>query len=288
MPVAIVGHPPSDPDTRTLGHDAPTVPFLSPANPGDAAFCERLVSLSPELFILAGYGPIVPAATLALPGRGTINLHAGKLPEYRGSSPLNWALINGEDSFTLSVIKADAGVDTGEVLVEQTFPIGPNDGIARLHEITNDAFPRMMLQAVRDIRDGRGRGRVQDRAASRYWPLRFSDDGAILFDRLTAREIHNRIRALTVPYPCAFTAFNGRKVNLLRSALAQSDIRGEPGRIYRISDSRLLVGAADRCLWLTEAVFADTEQPLAAIARRYDRLATVSEAAMRTLLDGGS
>ena len=188
----------------------------------------------------------------------------------------------------VSVIKADAGVDTGEVLVEQTFPIDPDDSIARLHEIANDAFPRMMLQAVRDIRDGHGRGRVQNRAASRYWPLRFPDDGAILFDRLTAREIHNRIRALTVPYPCAFTAFNGRKVNLLRSALAQSDIRGEPGRIYRISDGRLLVGAADCCLWLAEAVFADTEEPLAAVARRYDRLATVSEAAMRILLNGES
>ena len=71
----------------------------------------------------------------------SINLHAGKVPEYRGSSPLNWALINGETTFGLSILKLDGGIDSGEVLCERTFEISASDSIQALHTIAGGAFP---------------------------------------------------------------------------------------------------------------------------------------------------
>lgn len=253
-------------------------------DPNSPALLEQLRSISGDLFILAGYGKILSRDTLALPKLGTINLHAGKLPEYRGSSPLNWALINGEKRFGLSAILTDAGVDTGAVLVEQTFAIGPNDTIADLHKIANEQFPGMLIEAITLLARG-AKPAAQSADRDAYYPLRFPEDGFVLFDQLTAAQVHNRVRALTLPYPCAFTLYKGRKVKIIASRLELKRRYGEPGRIYSIKSGALLVAALDHCLWLTDARFEDGS-PLTLSAARYDLLATAREAAYAILSKG--
>jgi methionyl-tRNA formyltransferase len=259
---------------------------IAPEDPNGPETVETLQREAPEMFVLAGYGPILRAPVLDVPARLTINLHAGKLPQYRGSSPMNWALINGDTSFTLSIIHVDSGVDTGDVLAERTFPVSPDDTIVNLHEIANEAFPQMLLEVISQVRSDALTPRKQNPAEARYFPLRFPDDGFVLWDMLTAEQIHNRIRALRPPYPGAFTFFKGRKVTLVSSALRDFEYRGEPGRIYRKTPEGLLVCARDRCLWIREAVFADDGTPLADAIRRYEVLATVQEAAMRFYREG--
>ena len=100
---------------------------------------------------------------------------------------------------------------------------------------------------------------------------------------MTADQIHNRIRALTEPYPCAFTFHAGREARLVASELARSRHCGEPGRIYRKTDQGLLVCAADECLWIRHARFADDDSPLAGAVERYDRLATVAGLSLERL-----
>ncbi|MGE0445919.1 MAG: methionyl-tRNA formyltransferase [Vicinamibacterales bacterium] len=237
-------------------------------------------ALGPELIVLAGFGPIVGESFLAIAPHGCINLHAGRLPQYRGSSPLNWALINGEASFTVSVIRVDRGVDTGPVLAERTSPVGPDDTIADLHRVANDVFPQLLVQVVADIAAGSVRGRVQDECDAAYYPLRFPDDGLVVWDGLTALQVHNRIRALTTPYPGAFTYFGGRRVQLLRSRMTKRTYFGEPGRVYLRSERALLVCAADRCLWIVEASMADDGSDAATAVRRYDKFLTLRDQAV--------
>lgn len=251
------------------------LPVFEPAGASDPAMVAALAKLGPDLVILAGYGPIVKRRFIELAPKGCINLHSGRLPQYRGSSPMNWALLNGEQSFTLSIIHVDRGVDTGDVLVERTFPIGPEDTIVDLHRTANAEFPGMLLGVLDQIERGTVTRRKQDEAGAGYYPLRFPDDGVVFWDQLTALQAHNRIRALTSPYPCAFTFYNGRRVKLLRSRLREKPFYGEPGRIYRITPDGLLVAASDCCLWITAAVFEGTDEPLAGVARRYDTLATI-------------
>jgi methionyl-tRNA formyltransferase len=242
-------------------------PIFAPADVNDPALLQKLSTLGADLIVLAGYGQLVKRGFINLVRYGCINLHGGKLPEYRGSSPMNWALINGEQEFGLSVIQISAGIDTGDVLAEKSFPISIDATIADLHRLANAEFPGLLLDVVRAIGSGTTRPRRQDEERAAYYPLRFPEDGLILWDQLTAVEIHNRIRALTEPYPCAFTYFENRKVKLMRSRLDNQLHYGEPGRVYRKTSRGALVCASDRCLWLEDDALAKIP--------RYSRFATV-------------
>jgi len=255
------------------------IPVYAPPRVNGAEVVKTLAALRPELIVLAGYSQIVGPAILDLAPHGCINLHAGKLPQYRGSSPMNWALINGETEFTISILQAERRVDAGDVLSERTFPIGIDDTIADLQRRADEAFPGMLLETVDAIGRHCVPRRKQDEREARYYPLRFPEDGLILFDRFTVAEVHNRIRALTDPYPGAFTYLGRRKVKLLRSRLASENVAGEPGRIYRVSGRGWLVCARDRCLWIEKAVFAAGGEDALGEAPRYGRLATLAAAA---------
>ena len=278
----VLVHPPaaSDP-VEAAAHEA-GIAVEASANINNPALAERIGALAPEAVVLAGYGQIVQEPLLSLAPHGCLNLHAGKLPEYRGSSPLNWVLINGETEFTLSVTQLDAGVDTGDLLAEESFPIGPDDTIAELHRVATEAFPRLLLGVLERLAAGTARRRAQDSAAAAYYPLRFPEDGLLLWDQLTAEQAHNRIRALTDPYPGAFTFHGRRRLRVLASRRAELPFHGEPGRVYRVTPSGLLVCAADRSLWL-ERVEEETGADALATVARYDRLVTTSWLALDAL-----
>lgn len=260
------------------------LPLFQPENANDPRILAALKELKPELTVLAGYGQIVGQEFIDLAPLGCINLHGGKLPQYRGSSPMNWALISGEKEFTLSIIRVDRGVDTGDILSERTFPIGIDDTIAQLQETANSAFPDMLLEVVAQVRSGSLEPRQQDESQAAYYPLRFPDDGLILWDIYTAQQIHNRIRALTDPYPGAFTFFGGRRLKLLSSRLSRRTYYGEPGRIYMKNSMGLLVCAADRCLWVRRVLIEDSQIDALTAIERYAKLATLRDLAVGNLL----
>ena len=253
------------------------IPCIDPKDPNTEEVATTLEKIGADLFILAGYGKILTQKIIDIANLMSINLHAGKLPNYRGSSPMNWALINGDDSFTLSIIKIDAGVDSGDIVMERTFDVSVDYTIRDLHAVANEQFPLMLLEVVSQLEGGGYVLAPQNTAQASYYPLRFPDDGLVLWDVHTALQVHNRIRALTEPYPCAFTLFNGKRVKLLSSELNESDFFGEPGRVYRKSSRGLLVCALDKALWIKEAVFAETQEPLASQIERYESLATLRQ-----------
>lgn len=261
---------------------------LQPADPNDSAFVSLAASKNADVFILAGYSPILREPLIDVPSIMAINTHAGELPGMRGSSPLNWALIEGRDSVTLSIIRVSAGVDSGDVLTERVIGVSQNTTIADLQDAANAAFPDMIVRTLESIASGTITWRVQDARRSSYYPLRFPDDGFILWDQLTAAQIHNRIRALTEPYPCAFTFGNGHRIRLIRSEMTDTPVRGEAGRIYRKTTKGLLVCAMDRCLWITQAVDDAGGRPAAELFERYETLATMRDAALRHYESGVS
>jgi methionyl-tRNA formyltransferase len=259
------------------------LPVFQPDNVNDAAVVQTLGALAPDLTVLAGYGQIVKEPFIKLAPLGCLNLHAGRLPEYRGSSPMNWALINGETTFTLSIIAVDAGVDTGDVLMDRTFPIGVDDTIADLQAIANEAFPVILQDVLRQVETRTVQPRKQDESRAGYYPLRFPDDGLILWDQYTAEQVHNRIRALTDPYPGAWTFYEGRRFKLLRSKLAKRRYHGEPGRVYLKNHNGVLVCASDKCLWIEKATEANGTTDALPGIERYKRFATVKALAVRAL-----
>ena len=256
---------------------------ISPENPNDNKTESALRLRKADLFVLGGYGHIIKQNIIDIPKIMTINLHGGKLPDLRGSSPLNWVLINGKSSFTLSIIKVDSGVDTGPIILDRTFDIKIDDTIVDLHKIANQAFPGMLVDVINQIKNNTYKLREQKENTGEYYPLRFPEDGFILFDQLTAEQIHNRVRALTEPYPCAFTYFNGEKVKLIASEHHEIPFYGEAGRVYMKTKRGLLVCGKDKCIWIKRGVFVNGGKDIWHDIGRYDKFATVRDAVLKTL-----
>ena len=124
-----------------------------------------LDNISADLHVVAGFSQIFRKTLLAVPRLGTINLHGGPLPHYRGGSPLNWQLINGEDAIGISCILMDSGIDTGPVLAEGFFPTSPDTTIRDVHAQANNLFPRLLKTAIENLLiSGSAAGREQNDA----------------------------------------------------------------------------------------------------------------------------
>jgi methionyl-tRNA formyltransferase len=221
------------------------VPVLRAKNVNGQAFLERLAKFQPSLLLCAGFSTIFKSKLLELAPQGTINLHAGRLPQYRGGSPLNWQIINGEAFACISVIRMDEGIDTGEVLGEAELEIGPSDTIATLHDRTNDAFGRLVLQVLDDMDAGDLKVRIQDEDAARYWHQRSDADGRIDWSAMTAKQVHDFVRALTTPYPGAWSTCGAAHVRILETELPTLRISGNPGRICHIQGEGPYVVCSD-------------------------------------------
>ena len=243
-------------------------------NPNDVNSIEFLKQINADLFVLGGYSKILNKKVIDIPHKLCINLHGGKLPKYRGSSPLNWALINDEKEFTISIIKVDSGIDTGEILKEYNQTIEPEDTIVDLHKKANEQFPKLLLNVIGEIKRDSYKLIKQDQKDVAYYPLRHKEDGFILFDQLTTKEIHSRIRALTLPYPCAFSFWKDQKVNFIKSQLNNFPYNGEAGKIYRKTKKGLLVACKDESIWISKANFEDGSDAITAI-QKYDSFTTI-------------
>lgn len=252
----------------------------TPSDPNSKESRNRLRKKDADVFVLAGYGLILKKGCFSIPKLNCINLHGGKLPQYRGSSPLNWALINNETNIGISIIEVDEGIDSGDVLAEDQMDVSPEANISDLHEWANRQFPKLLHSVLEQISNGTLNPQKQNHDHAAYYPKRFHEDGMIFWDQLSAREVHNRIRALTKPYPCARTFFGNREVLLIKSELTKSPYYGEAGRIYRKNNEKLLVGAMDQALWITSAEFTEDQSPLYSNVKRYDLLSTHREGAI--------
>ena len=281
FPVAgVIVHPTptqSNPSGLAAFAEESRLPIRAPIDVNDSRELAQIAQWRPDVIVLAGYGQIVKRDFIKLAPNGCINLHAGKLPEYRGSSPLNWALINGETEFGLSIIRVDEGVDTGEVLKDRVYPVRPTDTIADLHRTANHAFPDMLLEVLAELEHGTLRPRQQEEGGAKYFPLRFPEDGHILWDLYSAEQIHNRIRALTDPYPGALTLYRGQRVKLLASKLSSREFGGEPGRVYMKNHNGLLVCALDKCLWISSARLEPSGADAMSLVQRYHKFVTVRD-----------
>lgn len=223
-------------------------------NVNDPDFRAQLRSMDPKLAIIAGFPTIFQRQTYEIPEFGTINLHAGRLPEYRGGSPLNWQILAGEPEAGISVIRVNDGIDSGPVLADGTFPIEPTDDIASVHEKANHLFCRLVVDVIAKLESGRLQPRVQDEARARYWHQRTAADGRIMFHQMTAVTVHNLIRAVARPYPGAYAFLGDTAVKVFAATMPSLDVRGVPGRVVWLQGQGPHVICADRALLLTDYV----------------------------------
>jgi len=222
------------------------------ADVNDTGFLRELYSVAPKLVIVAGFSTILRPAVLSVPEYGVINLHAGRLPAYRGGSPLNWQIINDEPRIGLSVIRVDEGIDTGDILAAGAFDLEPEADIAKVHEQANAMFPSLVFQVLQSFDRGDFAGEKQRSEGSGYWHQRNDLDGRLHWAQVSAREAYNLVRAITRPYPGAFCFLGDKKVRILATTEPAMRLHGVPGRVCYVQGQGPYVICRDAGILLSE------------------------------------
>src|SRR5260370_229754 len=193
---------------------------------------QLLQRLAPDCIVIIAYGQIIPARLLTIPKLGWINLHASLLPKYRGAAPINWAIANGETTTGLTTIRIDAGMDTGDMFLQEEIEIAPEETAPELAKSMSEAGAPFMAETLRGIASGKLAPRSQSHADATYAPLLKKEDGRIDWNR-PAHGIYNRIRGFA-PWPGAYTSFRGQTCHLWAEPSSPLDSAvSAPGTLLR-------------------------------------------------------
>lgn len=186
-----------------------------------------LRDLAPDVAVIIAYGQIIPARLLSIPRLGWINLHASLLPKYRGAAPIHWAIARGETRTGNTTMRIDAGMDTGDILLQQELSIAPDETSPDLLARLSQAGAPLMADTLRSLSAGSISPRPQDSSGASLAPILKKEDGRIDWN-LPASEIYNRMRAFT-PWPGAYSEFRGQACHLLGKPLPGESTSNSPG-----------------------------------------------------------
>jgi methionyl-tRNA formyltransferase len=199
----------------------------------------QLSELHPDAIIVVGYGRIIPQWMIDLPRHGNLNLHASLLPKYRGAAPIQWAIAEGEAVTGVTTMRIDAGLDTGDILMQRELPISGDDTAETLAPKLASVGASLMAETLRAIESGEDLPTPQDNAKATLAPILTKDDGRVDFER-TATEIYNRLRGFQ-PWPGAHTLFRRRHIQIHCVRPLDQETGLAPGEL-RIEATRLLAG----------------------------------------------
>ena len=244
------------------------IPVYQPIKVKDKGFLSILGELNPDIIIVVAYGQILSNDILDLPPRKCINIHASLLPKYRGSSPINWALINGETISGVTSMIITEGLDSGPILLKREVIIEGEDDAQTLHDKLSKAGGELLSETMEGIRKGILKALPQAESEATYFPMLKKTDGEITWSQ-TAVQIKNRIRGLT-PWPRTFTYMQiqgsgvrgqglGVMLNIYKADIVPSPLMGEgqgegeiPGTIVDVDDNGILVATGKNYLLIKE------------------------------------
>ncbi|WP_054893036.1 MULTISPECIES: methionyl-tRNA formyltransferase [unclassified Pseudomonas] len=235
---------PSAVKALALAHD---IPVYQPQTLRNADAQAELAALKPDLMVVVAYGLILPQAVLDIPRLGCINSHASLLPRWRGAAPIQRAVEAGDAESGVTVMRMEAGLDTGPMLLKVTTPISDDDTGGSLHDRLAQLGPGAVVQAIAGLADGSLQGEVQDDALATYAHKLNKDEARLDWSR-PAVELERLIRAFN-PWPVCHSTLDGETLKVLGANLSTG--KGEPGEILSASKDGLVVACADGALSLT-------------------------------------
>ena len=197
----------------------------------------QLSAIHPDAIIVVGYGRIIPQWMLDLPRFGNLNLHASLLPQYRGAAPIQWAIARGESITGVTTMRIDAGLDTGDILLQNEVPIVPDDTAETLGPRLAATGAELMVETLQRLVAGTVHPHPQDDSQATLAPLLRKEDGRIDFQR-TAEEICNRLRGFQ-PWPGAFTTFRTKNLRVWSARPTENRLASAE---LAIAEDRLIVG----------------------------------------------
>lgn len=231
------------------------IEYLHPANINSVEFINQAKSFDCDLFVSMSFNQIFREPTFGLPPLGTINCHAGKLPFYRGRNILNWALINDENEFGITVHFVDEGIDTGDIVLQRTFPISDSDDYNTLLNRAHYECAKILYDALIMIQEGNYIRISQSsiHPIGFYCGIRSVGDEVINWNQ-PSRQVFNFIRALCKPGPVATTFINGQPVRINKASIIKDapTYINTPGQLLAKTGKGFLVKTQDSFIEISE------------------------------------
>ena len=246
--------PPIKKEIATTG-----IPVLQPPRIKDPQAIEEVRRLTPDVIVVAAYGQILPREVLEIPRLACLNLHASLLPRWRGAAPIQAAIAAGDSETGITVMYMAEGLDTGDILLQRSVEILPNDTGGSLHDRLAQIAPEALLESLQLVAAANAPRIPQDNAFATYAPKLKREHGQIDWSE-SAEAIERKVRAYN-PWPGAFMKVDGQNLKVFSASVV--DLNGEPGEILR-SDKDLIIATGKGALSLTEVQLEGKRRMIAA------------------------
>jgi len=228
------------------------ITVFQPENINEINFIKKLEALDPDIILVVAYGQILSEKILNIPKIGCINIHGSLLPKYRGAAPVNWVIIHGEKETGITFICMNNKVDDGDMIAQFKLNIFPNETFGELNERLSVLSAKTITKVLCDFKNGKLFRIAQDKKIATYARKMNKKDGEINWKEKSGK-IYNQIKG-TIPYPGAYTYYNGKKIKIIESRWIAVDEHYSnspavfPGVIVAIEKDGLIVSTGDRGL----------------------------------------
>lgn len=220
------------------------IPVCQPETLRDGAALALLRELDPELIVVAAYGRFLPDDILALPPKGCINVHSSLLPKYRGSAPINWAILNGDSETGVTIQRMAHDMDAGDIILQRATLIGETEDAAALYDRLAELGGELVVEAVAQIEAGTAIRTPQDHTQATQAPMLSRALSPINWTR-PAQAVHDQVRGL-YPWPAASTdVISGDTIKIYRSSLPGKTVSTYPGVIVSAGKEGIDIACGD-------------------------------------------
>lgn len=225
------------------------IPVLQPVRIKRPEEVEKLKQYPADIYVVAAFGQILSQEILDIPEFGCLNIHASLLPKYRGASPIQHVIIDGEEKTGITIMQMDAGLDTGDMLYQKEIAISPKDTYASLHDKLMVLGGEAIVEALPLLEQGKLVPRKQEDDLSCYAHLIDKTMGELDFTK-SAEILDRLIRGLN-PWPSAYTTYHGKQLKVWEAEPVESPKAGKPGEILAVEKDAVLVAAGSGALRIT-------------------------------------
>lgn len=216
------------------------LPLLQPEKLKNPAFLDELKSYQADIQVVVAFR-MLPELVWNMPPMGTINLHGSLLPQYRGAAPIHWAVINGEAQTGVTTFKLQHAIDTGDILLQESFPIGPDDSTGDVHDRMKLIGAKLLVKTIEGLAAGSIKEQAQATFANpadlKHAPKLFTENCQINWNK-PVQELHDFIRGLS-PFPGALSKLDGKILKIYRSSLEKSTHPHSIGQL--VTDGKLFL-----------------------------------------------
>jgi methionyl-tRNA formyltransferase len=243
------GRQPSSPPVKEAAVDF-GYRVIQPLSVRSAEFSNIISEYEPDFIVVVAFGRIISKNILDIPRVATLNIHASLLPKYRGSAPIQWAIINGEDKTGITIMLMDEGMDTGDILLSSEIEITPDDTSGTLYERLAHRGADLLIQTLNAFETGDIHPVPQDHAHATYAPLLKKNDGLIDW-KAPAQSLESFIRGMT-PWPGAFTFHGEKRLKIFKAKTIFADTCDIPGTVVKGFPDELWIATGKGVLSILE------------------------------------